>query len=199
MGCSTTLTLSNGKKFKVSIEETERLKKLQKKLSKSKKGSNNRYKLKLKIQKEYNHITNKRNDAANKVVHKLLNDFEIIVIQDEQINKWKKNKCLDKTIQNSILGRLKTKLSKSEQVKIISKWLPTTKFCSNCGAKININLNQRIFNCSCGIKEDRDIHAAKNMVWFYKNIIGVGRTEFKLEEFENKFQTLRQEASNSLD
>ena len=29
----------------------------------------------------------------------------------------------------------------------------------------------------------------------YIKKIGVGRTEFKLEEFENKFQTLRQEAS----
>ena len=199
MGCSTTLTLSNGKKFKVSFEETERLKRLQRKIDKSKKGSNNRYKLRIKLQKEFEHISNQKNDAANKIVHELLNDYQTIIIQDEQIGEWKENKQLAKTIQHSILGRLKNKLTKNENVKVLSKWLPTTKFCSNCGAKININLNQRIFNCSCGIKEDRDIHAAKNMVWFYKNIIGVGRTEFKLEEFENKFQTLRQEASNSLD
>ena len=185
MGCSTTLTLSNGKKFKVSIEETERLKRLQRKIDKSKKGSNNRYKLRIKLQKEFEHISNQKNDAANKIVHELLNDYQTIIIQDEQIGEWKENKQLAKTIQHSILGRLKNKLTKNENVKVLSKWVPTTKFCSYCGKKLDINLNQRTFKCSCGCIEDRDVHAAKNMVWFYNNIIGVECTDFKLVEFEN--------------
>ena len=190
MGCSTTLTLSNGKKFKTSIAETERLKKLQRKIAKSKKGSNNRYKLRLELQKEYSHITNKRDDAANKIVHELLNDYQTIIIQDEQINEWKQNKQLGKTIQNSILGRLKSKLIKSDRVKVLSKWIPTTKFCSYCGSKLNMDLTQRTFNCSCGVKEDRDVHAAKNMIWFYENIIGVDCTEFTPEEFENNLHLI---------
>ena len=31
---------------------------------------------------------------------------------------------------------------------------------------------------------DRDIHAAKNMVWFYENNVGVERTKFKRMEIE---------------
>jgi len=42
----------------------------------------------------------------------------------------------------------------------------------------------RVFNCACGVNEDRDIHAAQNMVWFYKNNIGVERTKFTRMEMK---------------
>jgi putative transposase len=68
-GIKDSIITSDGKKFKVSIEESERLKKLQRKFAKATKGSNNWYKLKLQVQKEYEHIANKRNDAGNKIVN----------------------------------------------------------------------------------------------------------------------------------
>ncbi len=72
MGIKDHITLSNGEKLNVTIGETERLKLLQRKFARSKKGSNNRYKLKKLIKKEYQKITNRKNDAANKVVAYLL-------------------------------------------------------------------------------------------------------------------------------
>ena len=44
--------------------------------------------------------------------------------------------------------------------------------------------NQRTYRCSCGIVEDRDVHAAKNMLWIYENLVGRDAAEFTLEEFE---------------
>lgn len=44
--------------------------------------------------------------------------------------------------------------------------------------------HQRTYECSCGVKEDRDIHAAKNMLWIYENLVGRDAAEFTLEEFE---------------
>lgn len=55
MGVSTSLTLSYGTKYDISIEESEKLKRLQVKLSRQKKGSNNRYKTIKRIRKEYIH------------------------------------------------------------------------------------------------------------------------------------------------
>ena len=181
MGVSTSLTLSNGTKYAISIGESEKLKRLQVKLSKQKKGSNNRYKTIKKIRKEYIHINNKKNDISNKIVHSILNNNKIIVIQDEQIESWKttkvelneiedknekeKRKKTNSKIQHSILGRIKNKLSSSKQVVILDKWFPTTKYCSNCGTKVALELNDRIFECpNCKTKEDRDIHAANNMI-----------------------------------
>lgn len=170
LGVKTSITCSNGDKINVSIEESERLKKLQAILARKQKRSNNWYKVISLIRKEYNHINNQKNDISNKIVHKLLSENEIIVMQDEQIDKWK-NKLTSTKIQHSILGRVKSKLSLSDRVVVLDKYLPTTKFCPSCGYKHdNITLNDRMFICTnCGYSNDRDIHAANNMIYFYHN------------------------------
>ena len=168
MGVSTTLTLSNGTKYDISVGESEKLKRLQTKLSRQKKGSNNRYKTIKRIRKEYIHINNKKNDISNKIVHSILNDNKTIVIQDEQISEWRQDGLSGSKVQHSVLGRIKSKLMYSDRVKVLDKWFPTTKYCSNCGTKVELELKDRIFECpNCKTKEDRDIHAANNMIWLY--------------------------------
>ena len=168
MGVSTSLTLSNGTKYDISIGESEKLKHLQVKLSKQKKGSNNRYKTIKKIRKEYIHINNKKNDISNKIIHSILNDNKIIVIQDEQISEWRQDGMSGSKIQHSILGRIKSKLVNNDRTIILDKWFPTTKYCRHCGSKVELELKDRIFECpKCKTKEDRDIHAANNMIYFY--------------------------------
>lgn len=181
MGVSTSLTLSDGTKYYISIGESDRLKKLQTKLVSKQKGSNNRYKLIKKIRKEYIHINNKKNDISNKIVHSILNDNKIIVIQDEQIGEWRQDGISGSKIQHSILGRIKHKLMYSDRVKILDKWFPTTKYCSNCGSKVELELKDKIFECpKCKIKEDRDIHAANNMIWFYLHNINAPGTDVNM-------------------
>ena len=181
MGVSTSLTLSDSTKYDISIEESDRLKKLQAKLVSKQKGSNNRYKLIKKIRKEHIHINNKKNDISNKIVHSILNDNKIIVIQDEQISKWKQDGMSGSKIQHSILGRIKHKLIMCDRTVVLDKWFPTTKYCSNCGSKIELELKDRIFECpKCKIKEDRDIHAANNMIYFYLNSINAPGTDVNM-------------------
>lgn len=131
-GVKTSITCSNGDKINVSVEESERLKKLQGILARKQKRSNNWYKVISLIRKEYNHINNKKNDISNKIVHKLLSENELIIMQDEQIDKWK-NELTSTKIQHSILGRVKSRLSLSDRVVVLNKYLPTTKFCPSCG------------------------------------------------------------------
>ena len=218
MGVSTSMTLSDGTKYDISIGESEKLKRLQVKLSRQKKGSNNRYKTIKRIRKEYIHINNKKNDISNKIVHSILNDSKIIVIQDEQIDNWKttkeemktldqndkrKAKVANTKIQNSILGRIKSKLIQSNQVVVLDKWFPTTQYCSKCNTKVKLELSDRIFECpNCKIKEDRDIHAANNMIWFYHKYTtsGTGAVlpvrKICYKEFINKFT--KQESDTTL-
>ena len=168
MGVSTSLTLSDGTKYDISVGESEKLKRLQAKISKQIKGSNNRYKTIKKIRKEYIHINNKKNDISNKIVHSILNDNKTIIIQDEQISEWKQDGMSGSKIQHSVLGRIKHKLSMCDRTIILDKWFPTTKYCNKCGSKIELELKDRIFECpKCKTKEDRDIHAANNMIYFY--------------------------------
>ena len=168
MGVSTSLTLSDGTKYDISIEESEKLKRLQVKLSRQKKGSNNRYKTIKRIRKEYIHINNKKNDISNKIVSNIINNNKTIVIQDEQISKWRQDGISGSKIQQSILGRVKYKLANNDRTIILDKWFPTTKYCTKCDTKVELELKDRIFECpNCKTKEDRDIHAANNMIWFY--------------------------------
>ena len=166
--------------------ESERLKRLQAQLSRKKKGSNNRYKTIKKIRKEYNHITNIKNDVSNKIVSKLLKEHGTIVLQDEQISKWRQDGLSGTKIQHSVLGRIKSKLIQSDNVIILDKWFPTTKYCNKCGNRVELKLSDRIFECpNCKTKEDRDIHAAKNMIWFYfkyKHRLCAANAAHKLDE-----------------
>ena len=176
LGCSNTITTSDGEKLKVSIEESERLKGLQTKLSKQTKRSNNWYKTRSKIRKEYCRMNNKKDDIANKIVHKLTQNGTV-VIQDDQISEWKENKTLSKTIQHSVIGRIKTKLKRKDNVVALDQWFPTSKQCS-CGARVDLKLSDRTFKCPvCGAVEDRDVHAAKNMIVFYEKYKSAGSVD----------------------
>jgi len=175
-GIKTAITTSDGEKFDCNKQETEYLKYLQRQLHKKQKGSKRYYKLLNQIQKEYEHISNQKDDVANKIVSHLLKNYDVIYFQDEQITKWKKNKQMKKCgfsfgrqVQSSCLGRVKGKLvalEKSGRSYKISKWLPTTKFCPNCGCLNMVTLDERTYVCDCGYSRDRDVHASKNVKLF---------------------------------
>lgn len=206
-GCSSAFTLSTGEKLSAAIEETERLKRLQRKLSKQTKGSNNSRKTVQLIRKEHQKLFNRKNDLSNKLIQRFLS-YETVVIQDEQLANWKKNGH-GKAVHHNVLGLVKAKLSREANVIMLSKSAPTTKLCRSCGEKQSIKLWQRTFSCQCGVVEDRDVHAAKNMVWMYENKqflkkekIGVERIKSKLVEIVVKpsgfVQSVKQEADKSL-
>ena len=167
-GIKTNITTSEGEKLDVSIEESERLKKLQREMFRKVKESNNRYKTIRSIQREYQKLSNRKQDKANKIVSKL-KKYKTIVMQDEQISNWRKS-LFGKQVQHSCLGLVKAKLRRLPQTIILDKWIPTTKLCPKCLRKHNIRLNERTYICECGYQEDRDIHSAKNML-FIKNLV----------------------------
>ena len=181
-GVKTSFTLSTGEKFDIAVGETERLKRLQRKLARQEKGSNNYMKTQDKISREYRHITNRRDDIANKLSHEILG-YEQVFIQDENIAGWKSKRSFargGRKIQQSVLGRMKTRLSSNPRVTVLDKHVATTATCV-CGVKTKYTPDKRTFVCpSCGYSDDRDIHAAKNMIRLSgvdNLILGTGRTE----------------------
>ena len=167
MGIKTTITTSEGKKYKVLIEESERIKKCQRLIARRKKGSSNRYKARKSLQRAYQRLTSRKKDVANKIVHELL-EHEHVYMQDENLKGWHKG-LFGRTVQHSVLGLVKTKLVQHEQVTVLSPREPTTKYCPVCGKlKKDITLADRVYECSCGYREDRDIHAARNMILLSK-------------------------------
>lgn len=205
MGCSTALTFSDGRKVDVIIEETERLKHLQQAMFKKKKGSNNRRKTIQKLNKEYQKLSNLKNDITNKIVAELGQNYRYIVIQDEQLHNWHKGGH-GKAIQHSVLGRIKSKLKTKSNCIVISKWLPSSKLCFHCGQKnTELKLWDRIFICpECGCATDRDVHAALNILKFgLEQLVATEHSNFKPVEMEtsiqsnlNKYLSMKQEDSS---
>lgn len=185
MGCLTALTLSNGEKLDVKIEESEHLKHYQRKMFKQKKGSNNRHKTIYKIQKEYQKMDNIKKDKTNKIINYLNSNFRYIFIQDEQLANWHKNGH-GKAVQHSILGRIKSKLKIQDNCYVVSKWLPTSKYCFECGEKHTLlSLYDREFVCpNCGVVHDRDVHAALNILHFGLELVPPEQRKFMLSDSE---------------
>lgn len=182
-GCSSAFTFSTGEKFFIKVPETERLKRHSRLMSKKQKGSKNWYKEKCKLEKEYERIENRKKDLANKLIARIKN-YNHIIIQDEQLPIWKQNKH-GRAVQYSILGRVKARLKLLSNTVILSKNIPTTKLCYECGLfHDELKLWDRQFKCSCGVNMDRDIHSAKSMIWFFENNIGVERIKYKRVEIE---------------
>lgn len=181
-GIKNSYTLSDGTAMDTKIPESEILKKLQRKFSRTQKNSKNHSKLKRKIQIEYQKIYNRRRDLANKLVSEL-SRYDRVIIQDELLNKWKGN-------NNDSKGLVKSKLKELKNVVVLDSSLPTTQFCTRCGRLNKIPLSQRVYKCSCSRKkEDRDIHAAKNMIWFYDHNIksfNWSNRERELEKIQKK-------------
>ena len=173
LGCQTSVTLSDGRKFDCKVAESEYCKYLRSRISKCEKYSNNRRRLMKKYRKANQKAINKKNDFANKLNH-ILKDYTV-VMQDEQLQQWSRHRH-GKAIQYGILGRIKRLLKTNDNTVVLSKWFPTTKLCTCCGENVDIKLYQRVFVCpKCGHTEDRDVHASNNMVWLYNNITCVER------------------------
>lgn len=175
MGIKDSLTFSTGEKYKCVVEESVRLKKIQRKMAKSlrlngNKRTNNYRKLQAQLKREYQKLDYKKLEFKRQLMHKF-RQYDHIAFQDESLKGWKNMKSNRRTIQHSCLGSIKRELmnrslAEPDRYICLSKWLPTTQQCPVCNKKNKHELDQRIYKCSCGYTADRDIHAAKNMLIF---------------------------------
>jgi transposase len=163
MGIKDSIVLSNGEKYSCKLSETDKLKELQKKLKFKTVYSKNKEELKTKIKREYEKVTNRKNDKANKLVSYLKTNYSHIYFQDENLKGWHKG-LFGKQVQQSYLGTIKAKLKSLESTTMIKTSEPTTQLCPSCGALNKHDLSKRTYECSCGYSDDRDIHSAKNMI-----------------------------------
>ena len=151
------------------VNSENKLKKLQRMLSKKKKGSKNRLKAKLKLAKFHIKIANQRNDFLHKISSNIANKYSIIKAEALNIKNMVKNHHLAKHINdaswNSFIQMLSYKAVKcgGQLIKVVSR--NTSKTCSNCGNEQEMPLSKREFICNdCGFACDRDINAAINIL-----------------------------------
>lgn len=148
-----------------------KLKKMQRALAKKARGSNNYKKLKQKIARLHDYISNCRKDANQKLSTILVNENQVISIEDLAISKMSRNHKLAKSLldegwyQFTNMIDYKMKWYGGSLVKI-DRFFPSSKTCSACGYKASkMPLNVREWVCpDCGCVHDRDINAAQNIL-----------------------------------
>ena len=170
-------------------KQEKKIAKLQRRLSKKQKGSNNRNKQRVKIAKEFERLTNQKEAYIHSVVNKLLTYYDVVFMEDLNVQGMLKNHKLAKAIAEVGFYRFKQVLTDKannnyKQVIEVSRYYPSSKACSQCGYKNKeLALNDREWTCPvCGTHHDRDLNAAMNILIEGERIIGVRSTEFTLVE-----------------
>ena len=164
-GIKTSLTFSNGEKYNFQFPIPKDLKRLQRQRKNKKEGSKNLKKLDAQMRKKYNKLSNQKKDAKNKIVSHITKKYKLVCVQDENIKGWHE-KWFGKQVQHSILGGIMSDLKrKSHTLSLVDRYFPTTQLCPVCNERNKeLTLKDRVFICNCGYHEDRDIHAARNVL-----------------------------------
>ena len=165
-GIATPLTLSTGEEVHINEPETERTKTLRRRLSrkigskKNQKKSKSYLKNLALLNKSIEKTTNRKKDQRNKIVSKIVNTFETVCVQDENIKGWKDD-LFGKQVFASTIGKIIRDLKmKSHIPVVVPRYAPTTIPCLGCLKLNKIPLSQREYKCDCGYVMKRDVHGA---------------------------------------
>ena len=174
--------LSDGeviKRRRFTKDNEEKLSKEQRRLSRKEKGSQNRIKQKVKVQKAHKKIRNSRLDFLHKSTHYMINKYDGFCLENLNVKGMMKNHKLAKSIGDASWGEFVRQLSykslwNHKYFIQIDRWFPSTKACSECGSIQNMDLDERTYEChDCGSIMNRDLNAAKNILYEgLKNTLG---------------------------
>lgn len=152
-------------------KQENKIKKLQKQLSRKVKGSNNREKARIKLAKVYERLVNQRENYIHSVVNELLKYYDTICMEDLNVKGMLKNHNLAKAIQEVGFFRFKSVLfdksvNNGKRVVFVDRFYPSSKTCSCCGYIYRrLTLKEREWKCpDCGEIHDRDLNAAMNIL-----------------------------------
>ena len=178
LGIKTLAVCSDGRMFenpKNLTHSLDRLKLLQKRLSRKKKESANRNKARIKVARLQEHICNCRKDNLHKITHALTHDSQVrtICMEDLNVKGMQRNHHLAQSVNDASFGEFsrmleyKCKWYGVNLVKI-DRFAPSSKTCGMCGYVYNgLKLSDRSWICpECGTHHDRDFNAACNIKEF---------------------------------
>ena len=185
LGIKDLAVCSDGNTYK-NINKTQKIKKLEKRKRRLQRSISRKYlnnkkgesynktssiiKSEKKLLKLYHRLTNIRNDYLHKTTSEIINRKpKFITIEDLNIKGMMKNKHLSKAIQQQKLYEFRRQLEykckwNNIELRIVDRYYPSSKLCHNCGQiKKDLKLSDRVYQCDCGYREDRDYNASLNL------------------------------------
>lgn len=176
LGIKSLAVTSDGRVFenpKALRNNLKKLARLQRKLSRQVKGSNNRKKTKTKISRLHYRISNIRKDNLHKVTSAIVmakTKPETIVIEGLNVSGMMKNRKLSQAISDVGFTEFRRQIEYKSKwngitVQVAPMFFPSSRLCNVCGTKNeDLKLSDRVWVCeNCETKLDRDLNAAINL------------------------------------
>jgi len=142
----------------------KRLRTMQKRVSRRKKGSNRRQKAVKQLGKCHKKVADKRKDFHFKTANDLLKKYDVVAVEDLNVKGLARTKLAKSVLDagwSSFLSILTNKAVNAGLVVIPVSAYNTSQDCSGCGEKVPKKLHERWHDCShCGCSLDRDHNAA---------------------------------------
>ena len=150
-------------------KDERKIKKLQKRLSRTKKGSKNRIKARNRLGRAHLKVSRRRNDFACKEAQSVIQSNDLVAIEDLRVRNMVKNHHLAKSINDAAWYKFREWLEYFGSIYgvpvIAVEPFNTSQNCSNCGKKVIKTLSTRTHKCPhCGYEADRDENAAINIL-----------------------------------
>lgn len=166
--CSDGIKYSN---IKTTYKHKNKLTYEQRQLSKKNKGSNSRWRQRVKVARVHERISNIRHNHLHQTSSSIVRENQTICMESLSVVNMMKNHCLAKSIADvswgELLRQIKYKSEWNERTLIqIDKFFPSSKTCNKCKfIKDDLTLKDRKWVCpSCSVELDRDINAAENIL-----------------------------------
>jgi putative transposase len=190
VGLTDFATLSTGEKVenpRFLKKSLQRLKVLQRRVSRKKKGSKNQQKAIQRLARCHEKIANQRNDFLHKLSFRVVSENQAIAVESLNVAGMQKNHCLAQAIGDvswsTFFTILEYKCRRYGKTLLkIGRFDPSSKICHGCGyINQDLKLSDREWTCpDCGTHHDRDINAAINIKKFAlqeQNLVGVSGVE----------------------
>lgn len=150
--------------------ESKKLIRLQKQLSRKQNGSNNRNKARVKLAKAYKKINDKKQYYLHQVSNYLIDENQIICMENLNVKGMVRNHKLADSIQEMNFGEFRRMLEYKAQwygrkIVFVDRFYPSSKTCNKCGyVNKTLKLSDRVWICpDCGKIIERDYNAALNI------------------------------------
>ena len=176
--------------FHFKKSQSNKIKRLQRQLSRKQKDSNNRNKARIKLAKEYKKINDRKLYYLHQVTNTLINENQVICMEDLNVKGMMRNHKLAESIQEMNFGEFRRMLEYKakwygRQIIYVDRFYPSSKTCNHCGyIKKDLKLSDRQWVCpACGEIIERDYNAALNILNEGLRIIGLSSPEFTLADY----------------
>ena len=162
--------IENPRALKRSLDK---IKRLQRVVSRRQKGSANRKKAVRQLAKAHLRVANIRKNALHQATSLLTKTKSAIVLEDLNVSGMMKNHHLAQAIADVGFHEFRRQMVYKGlwygcQIILAPPFYPSTKLCSRSGhIKVEMDLGTRVYACDyCGLMMDRDLNAAINLEQF---------------------------------